>query len=89
MELKAKIKEFANFTTFWITITIVYVSLFAIEYFVLSEHSQQFDETKLNWGLITFLFQILYTVAGFRIVGPTELGARLFLEIPLTTLHPA
>lgn len=39
--------------------------------------------TKWNWGLMTFLAIVLYTIASLRQVGATELGARIFLGRPI------
>lgn len=38
---------------------------------------------KWNWGLAVFLALVLYTIASFRQVGPTEIGARIFLGKPV------
>jgi len=86
MTLLAKFRNFSEFMIFWVIVATLSIVLFAAEYFVLSAHTLQFGETVLNLGLIIFLFQVLYTVAGFRIVGPTELGARLFLGKPINNL---
>ncbi|OGM89133.1 hypothetical protein A3J77_00820 [Candidatus Wolfebacteria bacterium RBG_13_41_7] len=68
-------------------IAITYVILFVAEYLWLSNYSasETFLQTELkwNWGLATFLAQILYTLISLRIVGPTELGALLFFGKPI------
>lgn len=40
-------------------------------------------DVKWNWGLAIFLSLVLYTIASFRKIGPTELGARLFFGKPI------
>lgn len=42
-----------------------------------------FHGAEWNWGLALFLALVLYTIASFKTVGPTELGARLFLGRPI------
>ncbi|MFH1346827.1 MAG: SPFH domain-containing protein [Spirochaetota bacterium] len=65
----------------------IYIIFFAVEYFWLSNYSASGTllqmELKWNWGLATFLAQVLYTLVSLRIVGPTELGALLLFGKPI------
>ena len=42
-----------------------------------------FHGAEWNWGLALFLALVLYTIASLKTVGPTELGARVFLGRPI------
>ena len=68
-------------------IAIAYIIFFIAEYFWLSNYSMSTTflqaEFKWNWGLATFLAQILYTLISLRMVGPTELGALLLFGKPI------
>lgn len=48
-----------------------------------SGHSATVFGSDWNWGLALFLAIVLYTIASFRQLGPTELGARTFLGKPI------
>jgi len=60
--------------------------LFLLEYFALSHYSQKMLGYEWNWGLATFLAQVLYTVGSLSTIGPTELGALLVFGRPVKEL---
>lgn len=68
--------------SFWLWVGIVYIVLFVLT-FSFSFSSITIFGMEWNWGLATFLAVILYTIASMRKVGPTELGARIFLGRPV------
>ena len=67
---------------FWLSVIIVCVILSIVDVLLLN-----YQETILgmewNWGWAAFFAQLLYAILSFRIVGPTELGARLFFGKPI------
>lgn len=71
---------------FWVVTILVCVVLFAIEFLFLSHYENEILGSKWNWGLSTFLAQILYILFSFKTIGPTELGARLFFGKPIDKL---
>jgi len=85
--LEEKMKEI-KLTTFWLWFLGVYCALFLIDVLWLSKYSVSmmfFDiEWKWNWGFAVFLVQLFYVFISFRIVGPTELGVRLFFGKPIS-----
>ena len=70
-----------NKNYFWIVVTIVYFVLFALEA-LLSKHEVLIFDSELNLGLSMFLVKVLYTIASLQVVGPTELGAKIFFGRP-------
>jgi regulator of protease activity HflC (stomatin/prohibitin superfamily) len=50
---------------------------------ILSNHSSVVFSSDWNWGLALFLMIVLYTIASFRQLGPTELGARVLFGKPI------
>lgn len=67
---------------FWKGVTTVYAVIILVS-FILSSSTTIVLGTEWNWGLAIFLALVLYTIASFRKVGPTELGARIFLGKPV------
>lgn len=59
------------------------VGLYLLVIVVSAVLSVIFHGAEWNWGLALFLALVLYTITSFKTVGPTELGARLFLGRPI------
>lgn len=64
---------------FWIITLVISVIFFLVEYFLLSKYETEIFSEKWNWGWAVFFAQVSYTLLSIKIVGPTELGAILFL----------
>lgn len=80
-EMKTKeLKKESKF--FWAVVLIVYLLFFSFEIFWFSRYSEKILGMDWNWGWAVFFAQILYTIFSFQIVGPTEMGAKLFLGKP-------
>ncbi len=77
-------------TVFWVITSSIFAIFLLAEIFWLSNYSKSVSlfeiELKWNWGLATFLTQIIYVLISIRMVGPTELGAKLFFGKPLYEL---
>lgn len=69
-------------TEFWVWVGIAYFILSLVS-LALSFDSTTFLGMEWNWGIALFFAIILYTIASFRTIGPTELGARIFLGKPI------
>lgn len=67
---------------FWFWVLLLYGLLILLAVF-LSTKSTDIFGFEWNWGLAIFLGVIIYTVASFDDVGPTELGVRIFFGRPL------
>lgn len=69
---------------FWNIVAISYsVVLIASIFIGLIYPTTTIAGIRWNWGLAMFLALVLYTIASFRKIGPTELGARLFFGRPI------
>lgn len=68
---------------FWKLVIIINVFLLIIEYFGFSRYSAESYGVEWNWGWAVFFAQLLYFLLSFRIVGPTELGAKLLFGKPV------
>ncbi|MEK9154539.1 MAG: SPFH domain-containing protein [Patescibacteria group bacterium] len=83
-----KIKSFGK--VFWGPVVIVCGVSFFLDLVWLSRYSMSGEafglDIKWNWGLAAFLAQLFYLIASLRMVGPTELGARLFFGKPLSEI---
>lgn len=64
-------------------VAIISLLFILIEYAWLSKYSTMIGEWEWNWGWAVFFAQIPYLILSFRIVGPTELGVRLFFGKPI------
>ena len=79
MEREDKVKN----KTFWVAAIIINFLLVVVEYVWFSRYSTMIGGLEWDWGWAVFFAQVLYLILSFRIVGPTELGAVLFLGKPL------
>lgn len=68
---------------FWTVLVMLFFAFFATEYFLLSKHEAEIFGEKWNWGWAFFFGQVFYTLLSVKIVGPTKLGAILFLGKPI------
>lgn len=72
-----------NKKQFWIGVTISYLVLFATVLILGLFPATIVVGMQWNWGLAMFLALVLYTIASLRQIGPTEIGARIFLGKPI------
>ncbi len=70
---------------FWLWMGGAYVLLSMVS-LGLSFFSTTIFGMEWSWGLAMFLAIVLYTIASFHTIGPTELGARIFLGRPIDNL---
>jgi regulator of protease activity HflC (stomatin/prohibitin superfamily) len=67
---------------FWMYVIISY-AVVLLTSLVFSHHYTAFLGEEWNWGLTLFLALVLYTIVSLQKLGPTELGARIFLGKPI------
>lgn len=71
-----------NTRSFWITVFVGYFFVLLIGIWFSQYSSEVIGETW-NWGEFTLLATILYTAASLRIIGPSDIGVRLFFGRPI------
>jgi len=76
--------------SFWLwAITGFFLLVLGLLDLELAKHSSKIfgsDWLEWNWGWAAFFAQVLYILFSFRIVGPTEVGAKLFFGKPIQEL---
>lgn len=72
-------------STFWLIVISIYAIMIVADvilgFFVTTK------DTFVNLGVIALILQALYTLASLRIIGPEEIGARIFFGRPLNNLR--
>ena len=68
---------------FWGITAIIYIVFLVVSVFFAFYTSTIGGELEWNWGLAVALTAVIYTAVSLHQVGPTELGARIFLGRPI------